>query len=49
MLKTTPSGSTTSLANKILALCYGLSCVGIAFIAGNLKGVLQASLTVFGV
>jgi len=32
-----------------LALLYGLLCVGISFAAEYLGGVLQASLTIFGV
>jgi sodium-coupled monocarboxylate transporter 8/12 len=35
--------------SKILALLYGLLCLGIAFAAQHLGGVLQASLTIFGV
>nr|XP_022913671.1 putative sodium-dependent multivitamin transporter isoform X1 [Onthophagus taurus]XP_022913672.1 putative sodium-dependent multivitamin transporter isoform X1 [Onthophagus taurus]XP_022913673.1 putative sodium-dependent multivitamin transporter isoform X1 [Onthophagus taurus] len=34
---------------KCLALFYGISCVAIAFLAQYLGGVLQASLTIFGV
>lgn len=38
-----------SLHTKIIALCYGLSCLAVAFLAQFLGGVLQASLTIFGV
>lgn len=37
------------LISKLLALLYGLLCLGIAFAAQHLGGVLQASLTIFGV
>ncbi|PSN51941.1 putative sodium-dependent multivitamin transporter [Blattella germanica] len=37
------------LISKILALFYGLLCLGIAFAAERLGGVLQASLSIFGV
>ncbi|GJQ70612.1 hypothetical protein Trydic_g23005 [Trypoxylus dichotomus] len=39
----------TSIYSKVMALCYGLICVATAFLAENLGGVLQASLTIFGV
>lgn len=35
--------------SKIMALLYGVLCLGIAFAAEHLGGVLQASLTIFGV
>jgi sodium-coupled monocarboxylate transporter 8/12 len=35
--------------SKMLAMLYGLLCLGIAFAAQYLGGVLQASLTIFGV
>ncbi|KAJ9601324.1 hypothetical protein L9F63_000546, partial [Diploptera punctata] len=37
------------LFSKILALLYGILCLGIAFAAEHLGGVLQASLSIFGV
>lgn len=40
---------TVSLINKCLALVFGLACIGLAFVAENFTGVLQASLTIFGV
>lgn len=39
----------TAFVTKIIALLYGLLCIGLAFAAQNLGGVLQASLTIFGV
>jgi sodium-coupled monocarboxylate transporter 8/12 len=38
-----------TLANKLLALLYGAACIGVAFLAAEFTGILQASLTVFGV
>lgn len=35
--------------SKIMVLLYGLLCLGIAFAAQYLGGILQASLTIFGV
>lgn len=34
---------------KIVAFVFGLACVGLAFLAQHLGGVLQISLTIFGV
>lgn len=34
---------------KIIALSYGMACLAIAFSAQYLGGILQASLTIFGV
>ena len=39
----------TGLISKVLALSYGFVCLGVAFAAESLGGVLQASLTIFGV
>ncbi|KAL5288547.1 hypothetical protein ACFFRR_009023 [Megaselia abdita] len=39
----------TTLPSKIMACFYGIVCIGLAFLAGSLGGVLQASLTIFGV
>lgn len=44
-----PQPATVSLINKVLAFMYGLACIGLAFVAENFNGVLQASLTIFGV
>ncbi|KAL1512458.1 hypothetical protein ABEB36_002045 [Hypothenemus hampei] len=43
------TSTTASLQTKIIALVYGLVCVGVAFLAQFLGGVLQAALTIFGV
>jgi len=40
---------TVTLMNKVLALTYGMICIGMAFLAENFTGVLQASLTIFGI
>lgn len=36
-------------ASKILACLYGFLCIGMAFLAQLLGGILQAALTIFGV
>lgn len=42
--------SSTTLPSKIMACIYGIVCIGLAFGAGTMgTGVLQASLTIFGV
>lgn len=38
-----------SLLTKLFALSYGIASIGMAFLAQFLGGVLQASLTIFGV
>ncbi|XP_054739113.1 putative sodium-dependent multivitamin transporter [Anastrepha obliqua] len=46
----TPLHETKStLPSKIMACIYGLVCIGMAFTAGSMGGVLQASLTIFGI
>ncbi|KFB39610.1 AGAP004199-PA-like protein [Anopheles sinensis] len=35
--------------SKVMAFVYGLICIAVAFLAQNMGGVLQASLTIFGV
>lgn len=39
----------TTFFTKVMASLYGLLCIGLAFAAQSLGGVLQASLTIFGV
>nr|CAD7452229.1 unnamed protein product [Timema tahoe] len=39
----------TGFISKLLALLYGLVCLAIAFTSEHLGGILQASLTIFGV
>lgn len=46
--KTLPESSSSWLS-KLIALLCGIMCIGIAFLAKNMGGVLQASLTIFGV
>lgn len=41
--------SHSAVPTKIMACLYGFLCIGIAFLAQSLGGVLQASLTIFGV
>ncbi|KAH8298538.1 hypothetical protein KR044_009942 [Drosophila immigrans] len=41
--------SKSTLPTKIIACIFGLLCIALAFGAGSLGGVLQASLTIFGV
>ncbi|XP_070519938.1 putative sodium-dependent multivitamin transporter isoform X2 [Cardiocondyla obscurior] len=41
--------ATSMMISKILALVVGLVCVGVAFLAQYLGGLLQAALTIFGV
>ena len=49
-LRNTPlPESHCGLISKLLALLYGFVCLGIAFAAESLGGVMQASLTIFGV
>lgn len=48
-LKKPMEESSSSLLSKIMVFFYGVVCIGVAFCAGALGGVLQASLTIFGV
>jgi solute carrier family 5 (sodium-coupled monocarboxylate transporter), member 8/12 len=43
------SENSSALPSKILSTFYGFVCIGVAFLTQNLGGVLQASLTIFGV
>ncbi|XP_075165443.1 putative sodium-dependent multivitamin transporter [Haematobia irritans] len=46
----TMTDSSTTLPSKIIACIYGIVCIALAFSAGSMgSGVLQASLTIFGV
>lgn len=38
-----------NISSKIIALTFGFASLGVAFLAQYLEGVLQASLTIFGV
>jgi len=38
-----------TLFTKLIALLFGFICLGVAFLAQFLGGILQASLTIFGV
>ncbi|KAL7738439.1 hypothetical protein ACLKA6_006750 [Drosophila palustris] len=49
IFKRTLIDSKSTLPTKIIACIYGLLCIVLAFGAGSLGGVLQASLTIFGV
>lgn len=44
-----PRATTASLITKAVALFYGSTCVGLAYLADYFSGLLQASLTIFGV
>jgi sodium-coupled monocarboxylate transporter 8/12 len=39
----------SAFISKTLSAFYGIVCIGVAFLTQNLGGVLQASLTIFGV
>lgn len=47
--KTSMSPSTESLVTRCLALFFGLLCVALTYLAEQMTGILQASLTIFGV
>lgn len=49
IFKRSMTETSTTLPSKIMACFYGLVCIGLAFGAGSMGDVLQASLTVFGV
>lgn len=48
-VKKTPWKTTSAMTSKVIAFVYGLLCIGGAFLAQFLGGILQASLTLFGV
>lgn len=43
------SPTRSALPSKIIAGIYGIVCIGTAFIAQHIGGILQVSLTIFGV
>lgn len=43
------SPSRSAIPSKIIAGAYGIVCIGTAFLAQRIGGILQVSLTVFGV
>ncbi|KAF4516857.1 hypothetical protein B566_EDAN006251 [Ephemera danica] len=43
------SDKKSTFITKLTSIFYGMLCIGIAFIAEHLGGVLQAALTIFGV
>ncbi|XP_018799916.1 PREDICTED: putative sodium-dependent multivitamin transporter [Bactrocera latifrons] len=47
--KQTLSDSRSTWFSKIFNLIYGAGCIGLAFLAGSLTGVLQAALSIFGI
>ncbi|XP_061401408.1 putative sodium-dependent multivitamin transporter [Musca vetustissima] len=49
IFKRTMTDTSTTLPSKIMACIYGIVCIALAFTAGSMGGVLQASLTIFGV
>ncbi|EDX07890.1 putative sodium-dependent multivitamin transporter [Drosophila simulans] len=49
IFKRTLIDSKSTMPTKIVACIFGLLCIGLAFVAGSMGGVLQASLTIFGV
>lgn len=48
-VKKTEYKATSAMLSKGLALVYGVICIGVAFLAQFLGGILQASLVLFGV
>ncbi|ENN73470.1 hypothetical protein HUJ04_004297 [Dendroctonus ponderosae] len=49
IFKKSLSSNSASVQTKIVALIYGVICIGVAFLAQFLGGILQAALTIFGV
>lgn len=43
------SSDRSAMPSKIITACYGLACLGLAFLVDRIGGILQASLVVFGV
>jgi solute carrier family 5 (sodium-coupled monocarboxylate transporter), member 8/12 len=48
-IKKTPWKASSASVSKIIAFTYGIICIGGAFLAQFLGGILQASLILFGV
>lgn len=48
-IKKKPWENTSAFLSKVIACIFGVICIGGAFLAQLLGGVLQASLTLFGV
>ena len=49
MLKKKPWKASSATVSKIIAFVFGIICIGGAFLAQFLGGILQASLVLFGV
>lgn len=47
--RTELSDSQTTFYSKLLSVIYGALCLGLAFLAGTMGGLLQASLSIFGI
>ncbi|KAM7346481.1 putative sodium-dependent multivitamin transporter [Cochliomyia hominivorax] len=47
--KTELSDARSTFYSKVLNLVYGAVCLGIAFMAGSIGGLLQAALSIFGI
>ncbi|XP_073828052.1 putative sodium-dependent multivitamin transporter [Musca autumnalis] len=43
------SDAKTTLYSKVLSIVYGGVCLGLAFLAGSMGGLLQAALSIFGI
>lgn len=48
-IKKKPWATTSAFLSKLIAFIYGMVCIGGAFLAQFLGGILQASLVLFGV
>uniref|UniRef100_A0A1L8ECI2 Putative sodium-dependent multivitamin transporter n=1 Tax=Haematobia irritans TaxID=7368 RepID=A0A1L8ECI2_HAEIR len=43
------SDAKTTLYSKLLSVVFGVVCLGLAFLAGSMGGLLQAALSIFGI
>lgn len=43
------SNTSSSFTSKIITTIYGVLCIGVAFLAQNMSGLMQMTLTIFGV